>query len=115
MDSRNRQDRAAAVGRAALVVSALLLSAGAVSLGTTAHAATIGQGRPRGQAHDDHGSKRLHVGNGKYNKIYVGLNAPEYLTGMQHTDLTSVGGTTFSQTAACLKRHRVCKIQQKLR
>ncbi|MEO3810653.1 hypothetical protein ABGB17_16760 [Sphaerisporangium sp. B11E5] len=118
MDSRNRESRAARAGRAALVVSALVLSAGAVSLGGSAHAATA-QGRPRAHnhnhKHDDRHSIRLRVGNGRGNKVFVEWNSPAHLSGIQHAENSAIGGGVFAQSAFCKKTHRVCKIRQRLR
>ncbi|MFC6081993.1 hypothetical protein [Sphaerisporangium aureirubrum] len=114
MDSRNRRSRAGRAGRAALVVSALVLSGGVVSLGGAAHAATA-QGRPRAHSHDDGGSIRLRIGNGKRNNIFVEWNSPAYLSGVQHAENSAIGGGIFSLSGACVKKHRVCKIRQRLR
>lgn len=116
MDSRNKLGRAARGGRAALVVSALVLSAGAVCLGGAAEAATV-QGRGLALKHrpGDRPHTRPVIGNGRHNKVFVEWNSPAQLSGIQHGEYNAVGGQIKSMSAFCTRQHRVCKLRFRLR
>jgi hypothetical protein len=65
---------------------------------------------------DGHGSHiSLRSGNGKFNRNYSTVQSPTVNRGFQQVSNTNVSGTTNTQVAFCRKKHRVCKIYQKLR
>ncbi|MEV6980094.1 hypothetical protein AB0M95_02360 [Sphaerisporangium sp. NPDC051017] len=58
----------------------------------------------------DHGQSRF--GNGKYNSLYVQVNSPTFMRGIQHKSNAAVQGSAPSQAAFCKKKQRVCNIWQ---
>ena len=114
MNSRNGPSRVAGAGRAALVVSALALSAGAVCLGGSAEAVTV-QGRSSAHKYGQGGRSGPRIGNGKRNKISVYWNSPTALRGPQNASIVNVSGFTRTMSSVCTRQHRVCKIRMRVR
>jgi hypothetical protein len=83
-----------------------------------ASALTIYQGSKAiivtGDGGDSYGHISQRNGNGKFNKNYSTVNSPTVNRGLQQVSNTNLSGQTNTQVAFCRKKHRVCKISQRL-
>lgn len=61
---------------------------------------------------DDRGRVTLKIGNGKRNELDLTLNSPNVTSGTQNI-ITGDGGSAI-QVGKCVRRHRVCKLKQKI-
>ncbi|WP_345351223.1 hypothetical protein [Actinoallomurus liliacearum] len=69
---------------------------------------------PRGDGHGKWVRVAMHVGNGKFNKNYTTVLSPTVNRGLQQVSNTNVSGRTNTQVAFCRKRHRICRISQRM-
>jgi hypothetical protein len=87
------------------------------SAGANAMASAHGVAGPRSfwtiVVPDDHGHNRFRNGNGRRNMTYSAVNSPTVLRGIQPISI-SISGKINIQAAHCKKKHRVCKIRQKI-
>jgi hypothetical protein len=104
--------------RLALITVVAAISVVIVSAQGNARALTTRQGTsPAVISGDGHGYGdriRIHSGNGKLNKNYSTVLSPTVNRGFQQVSNTNVSGKTSTQVGFCTKKHRVCKISQRL-
>jgi hypothetical protein len=67
-----------------------------------------------GDGHGNFGHICLHTGNGKFNKNFSTVLSPTVNRGFQQVSNTNISGRTNTQVAFCKRKHRFCKISQKL-
>jgi hypothetical protein len=67
-----------------------------------------------GDGQGDDNAVRLRTGNGKFNRNFASVLSPTVNRGLQQIASTNVSGSTNNQVAFCHKKHRVCKIRQRL-
>lgn len=100
-----------------LVLAVLACGVPAALTPAQAHADEPAIARLNVVAGDGHG-KFNHVsirsGNGKFNKNYSTVLSPTVNRGLQQVSNTNVSGVTNTQVGFCRKRHRYCKISQRL-
>jgi hypothetical protein len=110
----------AAINARRLTLTALVIvvSGGSISPQASAKAAAItrsGWGTGGGSdSTNNNGFINLHVGNGKYNRTSSTVLSPTINHGFQQIANTNVSGQTITQTAFCKKKHRICRISQRL-
>jgi hypothetical protein len=109
--------RAAAGARRLTLAIPLLVAAGMVpSPGANAAPASprTAWGLRAGDGHGEGNRVSLHSGNGRLNRTYSTVLSPTVNRGFQQVSNTNVSGKTLTQVAFCKRRHRVCRISQRL-
>jgi hypothetical protein len=67
-----------------------------------------------GDGHGEGNRISVRSGNGRFNRNYSTVLSPTVNRGFQQVSNTNVSGRTLTQVAFCKKRHRVCRISQRL-
>jgi hypothetical protein len=105
--------------RLTLTVLVIVISGAIASPQVSANALAIRQGSlanvVTGDGRGNCGHICVRSGNGKFNRNYSTVHSPTINRGLQQVSNTNVSGKTNTQVAFCKKKHRVCKIYQKLR
>lgn len=104
--------------RLTLIAVAIVVSGAIASPQVSANALTVRQEARAtviaGHGHGNSGRISVRSGNGRHNKNYSTVLSPTVNRGLQQVSNTNVSGRTNTQVAFCRKKHRVCRISQKL-
>ncbi len=74
----------------------------------------VAMGIRMGDGHGKYIRVTMTTGNGRFNKTYSTVFSPTVNRGLQQVSNTNVSGKTNTQVGFCRKKHRVCKISQRL-
>lgn len=103
--------------RLMLTTLVVVVAGGATSLEASA---STPMGHHRGKkanGHDGFGNKniiKIRSANGKFNKSFSSAFNPTVNRGFQQVANTNVSGITNTQVAFCKRKHRSCRISQKM-
>lgn len=74
----------------------------------------VGMTLVAGDGQGDSNYIKVRAGNGKLNRTYATVLSPTVNRGIQQVSNTNISGTTNDQVAFCHKKHRFCKIRQRI-
>jgi hypothetical protein len=100
-------------------LTALIIAVSGAIAAPEVSAKPVGPGARRsvfnGGGQDNSGRISVRGGNGKANRNFWQVLSPSFNSGPQQVQNVNLSGKTNTQVAFCKRRHRVCKISQRLR